>query len=73
MVDEAVIEPVGPAGHDAGSTTRSSPLAAMPFTYGPSPLLLNGRMILFFAGVRHGTALEVPFETFRAVALKAAQ
>lgn len=74
---------------------------------GPSPLLLDGQMVLFFdkfaegaygalrskaldaltapaswndisssvffAGVRHGTAIEVSFEAFRAVALKAAE
>jgi hypothetical protein len=28
---------------------------------------------VFFAGVRHGTAIEVPFDVFRAVALKAAE
>jgi len=28
---------------------------------------------VFFAGVRHGTAIEVPFEVLRAVALKAAE
>lgn len=28
---------------------------------------------VFFAGVRHGTAIEVPLDVFRAVALKAAQ
>jgi hypothetical protein len=74
---------------------------------GPSPLLVDGQMFLFFdkfgegvygalrspsldaltapaswtdisssvffAGVRHGTAIEVPFDVFRAVALKAAE
>ena len=28
---------------------------------------------VFFAGVRHGTPIEVPFEVFRAVALRAAE
>jgi hypothetical protein len=92
------------------SAWSAEPSAAITGAYGaegPSPLLIDGQMIVFFdkfadgaygalrshaldalttpsswtdisssvffAGVRHGTAIEVPFEVFRAVALKAAE
>jgi hypothetical protein len=92
------------------SAWTDEPSAAITGAYGaegPSPLLIDGQMLLFFdkfadgaygalrsrmldaltapaswpdisssvffAGVRHGTAIEVPFDVFRTVALKAAQ
>jgi len=92
------------------SAWTSDPSAAITGNYGaegPSPLLVDGQMLLFFdkfadglygalrsktldaltapaswtdissavffAGVRHGTAIEVPFDVFRTVALKAAE
>lgn len=85
----------------------SAPLTGNYAAEGPSPLLVDGQMLLFFdkfadgtygalrarsldplttpaswtdvstsvffAGVRHGTPIEVPFDVFRAVALKAAE
>ncbi len=92
------------------SAWTGDPSAALTGSYaaeGPSPLLIDGQMLLFFdkfadglygalrsrsldglttpsswtdisssvffAGVRHGTPIEVPYEVFRAVALKAAE
>jgi hypothetical protein len=92
------------------SAWAGDPSAALTGNYGaegPSPLLVDGQMVLFFdkfadglygalraksldalttpsswtdisssvffAGVRHGTAIEVPFDVFRAVALAAAR
>jgi len=100
----------GGAGGAPSSAWTGEPSAPLTGDYGaegPSPLLVDGQMILFFdkfadglygalrsgaldalttpaswtdisssvffAGVRHGTAIEVPFEAFRAVALKAGE
>ena len=93
-------------GASAWTTDPSAPLTGDYGAEGPSPLVIDGQMVLFFdkfadgaygalrsraldalttpaawtdissavffAGVRHGTAIEVPFDVFRAVALAAA-
>jgi hypothetical protein len=94
-------------GSSAWASDPSAPLTGDYGAEGPSPLLVEGEMLLFFdkfaegaygalrsrtldaltapaswtdisgsvffAGVRHGTAIEVPFDVFRTVALKAAE
>lgn len=94
-------------GSSAWTTDPSAPITGSYAAEGPSPLLVDGQMLVFFdkfadglygalrsrsldaltapatwtdisssvffAGVRHGTAIEVPPEVFRAVALKAAE
>ena len=94
-------------GSSAWTADPSAPLTGNYGAEGPSPLLVDGQLLLFFdkfaegtygalrsnsqaaltapaswtdvsdsvffAGVRHGTAIEVPLDVFRAVALKAAE
>jgi hypothetical protein len=94
-------------GSSAWATDPSAPITGAYGAEGPSPLLVEGQMILFFdkfaegtygalrsrsldaltapgswtdisssvffAGVRHGTAIEVALDVFRPVALKAAE
>lgn len=94
-------------GAAAWTSDPSAPITGAYGAEGPSPLLVDGQLIVFFdkfadgaygalrsrmldslttpaswtdisssvffAGVRHGTAIEVPFDVFRSVARKAAE